>query len=279
MKTEEEQNLGMQTTLADKIELVGTGLHSGLKTTVTVYPAEADSGIVFISDGQKIKARASNVIDTSRGTTLGNGMVKVKTVEHLLATLSGMGIDNALVEINGPETPALDGSAKAYVDAISSCGLKYLDERKKKIKIIEPVCVKANGSFVLAVPSDKTKITYVLNYDHPLIGSQICSFEFSKDSFAEDIASARTFVLYEEVAGLLSNGLSKGGSIENVIVVWQDKLSSDLRFDDEFARHKMLDLIGDISLAGGFIEAEILAVKSGHTLNIEFAKEVEKLIH
>ncbi len=173
--------------------------------------------------------------------------------------------------------PALDGSALPYSEAIDSVGITELNASRKPIELKEPIYVRQNGAFIVAVPAPRLSITYVLDYDHPMIGSQTVSFIMDETDFGEEIAPARTFVLYEEVAALLNEGLSKGGSIDNVIVVWQDRMSSDLRFPDELARHKIMDLIGDMSLAGGLINAEILAVKSGHTLNVEFAGEVEHL--
>jgi UDP-3-O-[3-hydroxymyristoyl] N-acetylglucosamine deacetylase len=181
-----------------------------------------------------------------------------------------------IVEVLGPELPALDGSARPYSEAIEAVGVVELDAKRMPVKLVEPVCVQRNGSFILAVPAPGLSITYVLDYDHPMIGSQTAEYVQSETGFGREIAPARTFVLYEEVAGLLNEGLSKGGGIDNVIVVWQDHMSSDLRFADELARHKVMDMIGDLYLAGGVIQAEILAVKSGHTLNVEFAKQVER---
>lgn len=267
-----------QTTIADSVRLSGTGLHSGGETSVAIHPAPEDFGIVFHGcDDHVIRALASNVVDTSRGTSLGSNGTRIRTIEHLMAALRGEGIDNAVVEVSGSEVPVLDGSALPYSEAIESVGLTELKAGRRPIELKEPVYVRQNGSFILAVPAPRLSITYVLDYDHPLIGSQTATFIMDKTDFCEEIAPARTFVLYEEVAGLLNEGLSKGGSIDNVIVVWQDRMSSDLRFPDELVRHKIMDLIGDMTLAGGLINAEILAVKSGHTLNVEFAGKVEHL--
>ncbi|MCE5313752.1 MAG: UDP-3-O-acyl-N-acetylglucosamine deacetylase [Armatimonadota bacterium] len=267
-----------QTTIAESVRLTGTGLHSGGETSVIIHPAGEDLGIVF-SDSQSniVRALASNVVDTSRGTTIGLNGVCIRTIEHLMSALSGMGIDNAIIEVLGPEMPALDGSALPYVEAIEAAGVVELNAPRRLIRLTEPVCVRQNGSFIVAVPAPKLSVTYVLNYDHPMIGSQTAGFLSDETDFGKEIAPARTFVLYEEVAGLLNDGLSQGGSIDNVIVIWQDHLSSDLRFPDELVRHKVMDMIGDLSLAGGRLQAEVLAVKSGHTLNVEFAKEIERM--
>lgn len=266
-----------QTTIAESVRLVGTGLHSGAQTSVWIHPAQEDLGIVF-SDGNNniVRALASNVTDTSRGTTIGDNGTSFRTIEHLMSALSGEGIDNAIIEVLGPELPALDGSARQYSEAIGAVGVVELDAKRRVIQLSEPVCVRRNGSFIVAVPAPKLSVTYVLNYDHPMIGSQTAEYVPGETDFGEEIAPARTFVLYEEVAGLLNEGLSQGGSIDNVIVIWQDHMSSDLRFMNELVRHKVMDMIGDLYLAGGVIQAEILAVKSGHMLNVEFAREVER---
>ena len=266
----------VQMTLAHRVKLAGRGLHSGGDTSVIIHPAEEDTGIVFRNGSRTIAGVADNVTDTSRGTTIGFNGTKVMTVEHLMAALRGEGIDNAVVEVSGCETPALDGSALPYVEAIEATGLMELDARRRTVTIDRPVCVKRGDSFILAVPANELSITYVMNYDHPMIGAQTATYTNGRDDFADEIAPARTFVLYEEVAGLLDNDLARGGSIDNVIVVWRDRLSSDLRFPDELVKHKLVDMVGDLSLVGGFLRAEVLAVKSGHALNVEFAKKVRR---
>ena len=267
-----------QMTLKDSVKLTGKGLHGGEDTSVIIHPAPENSGIVFCDGPCRIHGLASNVIDTSRGTTIGLNGSRVRTIEHLMAALRGMGVDNALVEVLGSETPALDGSALPYTEAISSVGLVKLDSIRQTITLTEPVCVRSNDSFILAIPAPSLRITYVMKYDHPMIGSQTAVYSLSESDFGNEIAPARTFVLYEEVAGLLDNELARGGSIENVIVIWQDRLSSELRFPDELVRHKVMDLVGDLSLVGGLLQAEVLAVKSGHMLNVEFAKEINRVM-
>lgn len=269
----------LQQTLARSVKLSGLGLHGGGEASVVIHPAPSNTGIVFRDGSLSIQGLAANVVDTSRGTSIGFNGSRIRTVEHLMAALRGRGVDNAVVEVSGSETPALDGSALPYVEAIDSVGMVTLDSARMPIAITEPVCVRANGSFILAVPAPRLSITYVMNYDHPLIGAQCATFVFDEEDFAREIAPARTFVLYEEVAELLSNGLSRGGNLENVIVVWQDKMSSDLRFPDELVRHKVMDIIGDLSLIGGLLQAEVLAVKSGHALNIEFARQVARTVN
>ncbi|MDH7600877.1 MAG: UDP-3-O-acyl-N-acetylglucosamine deacetylase [Armatimonadota bacterium] len=266
-----------QQTLASAVTLRGRGLHGGDECAVTIHPAEPDTGIVFVGLSERIPAVVDNVVDTSRGTTLGVNGTRVRTVEHLMAALRGKGIDNAVVEVRGTETPALDGSALPYVEAIDSTGVVAQDRPRATLRLREPVVVRQNGSFIAAVPGIGLRITYVLNYDHPLIGAQVVTYKFSESDFGREIAPARTFVLYEEVAELLDNDLARGGSLENAIVIWRDRVSSRLRFPDELVRHKVMDLVGDLALIGCFLEAEIVAVKSGHALNVEFAKRVREV--
>ena len=268
----------LQITVAGMVKLSGRGLHSGRDTHVVIHPAPENTGIVFSDGTQMIRGLAANVVDTSRGTTIGSNGARIRTVEHLMAALRGTGVDNALVEVLGPEAPALDGSALPYVEAIDSVGLIELGARRKTVVLSQPVWIQRNGSFVLAVPAPQLRITYVMSYDHPMIGSQLATYVFGEGDFADEIAPARTFVIYEEVAGLLDNDLARGGSLDNVIVVWRDHLSSQLRFPDELARHKVMDLVGDLSLVGGLLHAEVLAVKSGHALNVDFTREVSRVI-
>lgn len=267
-----------QKTLRSKAVLAGRGLHSGDETRVIVHPAPENTGVVFTDGSGYVKGLASNVVDTSRGTTIGLNGSRFRTIEHLMAALRGTGVDNAIVEVFGSEMPALDGSAKPYVEAIAAAGVADLNAERTKLALSEPVCVRYNGSFILALPASELRITYVLRYDHPLIGSQTATYVLDEGDFGDEVAPARTFVLYEEVAALLENALARGGSLDNAIVIWQDRMSSDLRFSDELARHKVVDLVGDLSLVGGLLQAEILAVKSGHALNVAFAKEVEESV-
>jgi UDP-3-O-[3-hydroxymyristoyl] N-acetylglucosamine deacetylase len=263
-----------QRTLAGSVKLFGRGLHGGGECRVVIHPADAGSGIVFWDAAQTIRGVVANVVDTSRGTTLGVNGTRVRTVEHIMAALRGRGIDNALVEVFGSEMPALDGSALPYVEAMDAVGLVEQDTPRETVRLREPIVVQQNGSFIAAVPAKGLRITYVMNYDHPMIGAQSATYELREEDFGHKIAPARTFVLYEEVAKLLDNDLARGGSFENAIVVWRDRMSSELRFPDELARHKVMDLVGDLALIGGLLQAEVVAVKSGHALNVEFAKEV-----
>lgn len=252
----------------------GTGLHSGDKVKVVLHPADAGSGIVFVGKGERVAGLAANVVGTARGTTVGRNGTSFATVEHLMAALHGLRVDNSYVEVYGPEMPALDGSAKPYVEAITAAGTVELPDRRDVLAVREPIWVATNESYILAIPAKRLKITYVMKYQHPLIGAQTATFVITESNFKRSIAPARTFVMYEEIAGLKSQQLARGGSISNAIVVWQDRVSSDLRFPDELARHKVLDLVGDLALLGTSLAAEIVAVKSGHALNVEFARKL-----
>lgn len=273
-----ENDVVLQTTLADTVRLSGRGLHSGRETAVEIHPAPENTGIVFRHGLRMVSGIASNVVDTSRGTTIGFNGFRVLTIEHLMAALHGSGVDNACVEVYGGETPALDGSAAPYVEAIKSVGRVEQKAERNRIAITEPICVRRVDSFILAVPASEMRITYVLDYDHPMIGCQTSNYTLNERDFGTKIAPARTFVLYEEVEELLGRELARGGSLDNVIVIWRDRMSSPLRFPDELVRHKVMDIVGDLALVGGFLKAEILAVRSGHALNIEFAKEILRTV-
>lgn len=263
-----------QRTLGATAKLSGAGLHSGEIVEVVLRPADEDTGIVFLRGDTVIPAMAGNVVDTRRGTTVGTNGLTVMTVEHVMAALSGCSIDNAMVEVGGSEMPAMDGSALPFVNAIHEAGaVEQARDRRRRV-LRETVSLDANGACITASPSDSFSISYELNYDHPMIGRQCVEFSLGEVDFAAEIAPARTFVLYEEVAALLNQRLAQGGNADNTIVIWQDHFSCPLRFPDELARHKALDLIGDLALAGFPINAKIRAVRSGHALNVELAKKM-----
>jgi UDP-3-O-[3-hydroxymyristoyl] N-acetylglucosamine deacetylase len=266
-----------QRTLKSSFTLSGVGLHSGNMVDITIRPAPADTGIVFQDERSQVAALASNVVDTSRGTTIGNKISHFKTVEHLVASLYAMGIDNAIVEMHGGESPALDGSALVYVQQIQKTGVVAQDSFREYIELSEPLWIGSEKGYILAVPSDELRFTFVLQYNHPMIGSQVVSYKLDESDFTSQIAPARTFALYEEVQYLLEHNLAKGGSVENAIIIWHDHFSTPLRFEDELVRHKVLDIIGDLALAGKRLKAEVLAVKSGHTMHTQFAKILQSI--
>ncbi|MFQ4144287.1 UDP-3-O-acyl-N-acetylglucosamine deacetylase [Chlorogloeopsis sp. ULAP02] len=275
-----------QNTLAAKINHTGVGLHSGISTQVQILPAEADSGRYFIRvdlpDTPIIPAQVAAVSQTVLSTQLGKGEVSVRTVEHLLAALTGMGVDNARIEINGPEVPLLDGSAKVWADSIAQVGLvsQTCIEQQSYPPINEPIWVREDDGFVCALPAPAPRFTYGIDFDLPAIGNQWYSWSPTSAStnhanFAVEIAPARTFGLLHQIEYLQKSGLIKGGSLENALVCGpQGWLNPPLRFANEPVRHKLLDLIGDLSLIGKIPCAHFLAYKASHNLHIQLAQKI-----
>jgi UDP-3-O-[3-hydroxymyristoyl] N-acetylglucosamine deacetylase len=260
-----------QSTLSKPIEFSGIGLHTGFPSSMRILPAGPGAGIVIRRTdlGAEIPAAVENVVETSYATVLSNGSVRVSTVEHVLAALYGMEIDNAVVEVNGPELPILDGSALAVARAISECGVVNQGMRRRFIRVTENHKFHRNGSMVASAPSERLEILVAVDFPGTVIGKQWFSFIHSPEVFLRDIAPARTFVLRNQLDGLRMSGLAKGGSLDNAIVVEGDTIhnTEGLRFKDEFVRHKLLDLIGDLSLVGRPVRGYFLAVRPGHTSN------------
>jgi len=241
-----------------------------------VSPARAGTGIVFVSDGIEIPATYEHVVDTSFATTLGRNGAAVRTVEHILSALSGLGIDNALIEVEGPEIPAMDGSAEGFVKAFREAGIVELDAPRSYIKVIKPVTVHDGDKSASILPSPKVEVTYRIDFDHPVISDQCYTSELDEASYAEEISPNRTFGFLRDVEMLKRNGLALGGSLDNAVVLDEDEILNDggLRFDDELVRHKVLDAIGDLSLAGMPIIGHIVMDKSGHRLNHQLVTEL-----
>jgi len=273
-----------QKTIQQDIVLDGHGLHTGSAVTVRLKPAPVNHGVVFkrtdLPGSPTIVPAVENIsIDGSvaRCTTIGKAPAVVHTVEHFMATLYGLGIDNLLVELKGEELPGFDGSSLEFVRALKKAGIVEQEAERKYIVIREPIAVNRGGSSLLIVPYEGFKISYSLNYDHPLLKSQFVSMDFKDDMFEKELAPCRTFCLEEEAQQLLSSGLGKGANYENTLVVGKDGvIKNKTRFDDEFARHKVLDLLGDLYLLGRPLRGEVFAVKSGHRLNIELLQRIQK---
>lgn len=276
-----------QHTLAGQISQTGVGLHSGVTTQVRVKPAEAGSGRYFVRvdlpDTPIIPAQVAAVNQTVLSTQLGKGEASIRTVEHLLAALAAMKVDNARIEIDGPEVPLLDGSAKVWTEAIASVGLvsQTLSEEKVPYFIDQPIWVRQGDAFVCAIPAPETRFTYGIDFDFPAIGNQWYSWSFTSNqenpdnSFALEIAPARTFGLLHQIEHLQQSGLIKGGSLDNALVCGPDGwLNPPLRFANEPVRHKILDLVGDLSLLGTFPCAHFLAYKASHNLHIQLAQKI-----
>ncbi|HEY5752402.1 MAG TPA: bifunctional UDP-3-O-[3-hydroxymyristoyl] N-acetylglucosamine deacetylase/3-hydroxyacyl-ACP dehydratase [Chthoniobacterales bacterium] len=272
----------MQATLASTASLAGSSLHTGEKVTLTLKPAPVGHGFKFkrvdLRDEPTIDARVENVKFVERATTLAEGNVKVHTVEHVLSALAGMGVDNALIEMDANEPAIGDGSARPFVELIKKAGVVAQDARRSEYWVREPVHLETkNGSLLTIVPDDKFRISCT-NVGPGGRFTQFFSTEITPEIYEKEIAPARTFVFYEDVQPLMEKGLIKGGSLENAIVVRGDSVLSKepLRFQEEFVRHKILDIVGDLILAGRRIRGHVIAIKPGHGPNSELAKIVSK---
>lgn len=269
----------LQNTLKDEILITGLGLHTGSIINMNIKPAPRDTGIVFIRTDKRdamIKADIKFVADTTLATTLANDGIKVGTVEHLLAAFSGLNIDNAYVELDGPEVPILDGSALHFVSRMLETGIAKQSKVVSYIRILEPVVVTDGTSEIAITPYNGTRVTYRLFYTHPAFGEQKLGIDITTMKFVNALAPARTFGFLRDVEMLRSKGLAKGGSLDNAIVLGDKEVinGESLRFKDEFVRHKILDAIGDLSLIGLPIYGHIIANKSGHTLHINLLRKL-----
>lgn len=265
----------LQHTLASPIAFDGIGLHSGLPVHLLLRPAEADTGICFVRTDisgrtNKIKANAAQVIDTRRGTSLGNSEgVQISTVEHLLAALLAHNIDNVQIEVDSHEIPTLDGCSANFSEKLQQTGLLRQANLRKFIKVIKPIKVQSGASYGELTPSDRFEIDLGISYENPLIGDMTYSFDVTQNGFSKEIAPARTFALRNEVDELQRAGYGTGGDLSNCIVVGEDRIENEegLRFADEFVRHKILDAIGDLSLVGGFLLGRYRVRRAGHKIN------------
>jgi UDP-3-O-[3-hydroxymyristoyl] N-acetylglucosamine deacetylase len=266
-----------QTTIAKAITYTGIGLHSGQDVTITIKAAPPDTGIVFaridLPGAPQVAAAANNVTNAMRATTLEKGLAKVFTVEHLLAAFFAMEVDNCLVEINAVEPPVADGSSLPFVQMIQEAGVVEQNTSRQFISVTEAQTVRVNDKFITILPYDGFRVTFTSINSHPMLGVQFGDYEITRDSFISEIASARTIGFMHEVEQLKSQGLALGGSLENAVVYDDVKALTPLRFQDELVRHKILDIIGDLALAGR-IRGHVIAVKSSHALNTALAKKI-----
>ena len=270
--------MSVQKTLRRSTTCAGIGLHSGSKVTLSLRPAPADFGIRFRRadlGGLEVPATADHVGGINYATGLSRDAVKVDTVEHLLAALVSLGVDNAIVELNSPEVPIMDGSAAPFIYLIQEAGVRALNAPRKFLKVLRPITLSRGDKRIALYPSDHFKVTYSIAYDHPLLRHQSRTMRITETSFVEEIAAARTFTFLKEVEQLRKQGLALGGSLENAIVVGDTGvLNHALRFDDEFVRHKILDVIGDMALLGHPIIGHLVAHRGGHGLHTAFAAQV-----
>jgi UDP-3-O-[3-hydroxymyristoyl] N-acetylglucosamine deacetylase len=245
-----------------------------------ILPAPEGSGITFrrvdLNNGFEIKAELANVVDTSLNTTLGKGKVLIKTAEHLLSALAGLGIDNVTIELNGSEVPIMDGSAASYIYLLTSAGIRRQSKLQRFIKILEPIEVKEEDRVAAIYPSEMPEISCEIDFNHPILKQQRYHYRANEDAYVRDIARARTFGFLKEVEYLQSKGFARGGSLDNAIVIADYRVLNPegLRYSDEFVRHKILDAIGDLSLVGFPMIGHFLSVKSGHAMNAKLVTQI-----
>lgn len=267
-----------QRTIRNEVTFEGIGLHTGKHARVTLKPAARDTGVIFIrtDKGMMTKANVASVIDTAFATTIGYNGIKIRTVEHMLASLAGLGIDNIYVEVEGPEIPILDGSSREIAGIIMAAGIAKQGKKRAYVKIRRPLYFEDGHSKIMALPYGGSRITYSIHFNHHGIGEQLMSIDLNEETFISEIAPARTFGFLKDIEYLRTNGLAKGGSFENAIILGDAGVlnASGLRFKDEFVRHKVLDSIGDFSLLGYPIYGHIIASKSGHSSNVKFLKKL-----
>jgi UDP-3-O-[3-hydroxymyristoyl] N-acetylglucosamine deacetylase/3-hydroxyacyl-[acyl-carrier-protein] dehydratase len=273
-----------QQTLKDSASFSGIGLHSGNRVSMTILPAPANSGVRFRRvdlDGKpEIEARVENVSETNRSTTLAKGNVKVHTVEHVLAALAGYGIDNAIVELDANEPPIADGSSREFCKIIEAAGIVSQAEKREFFTPTEPIELHLGETTMTIFPDEHFKITCT-SADKKGRFTQFYSTEVTPKSWEKELAHARTFCFYEEIEFLFKNGLIKGGSLENAVVIRDDAVltTEPLRYPEEFVRHKMLDIVGDLSLVGKPIRGHVIAVRPGHAGNCELARKIVEQIN
>lgn len=268
----------VQRTIRRSISCAGIGLHSGNKVNLSLKPAPVNSGIRFRrSDlgGLEVPATVQHVGGINLATGLARDSVRVDTVEHLLAALVSLHVDNVVVELNSPEVPIMDGSAAPFIYLIQEAGLKSLPVPRRYLKVLRPVALARGDKRIALYPSDHFKVTYSIAFDHPLLRHQSRTMRMSEDVFVDEIAPARTFGFLKEVEMMRQQGLALGGSLENAIVIGDTGvLNNALRFEDEFVRHKILDVIGDMALVGYPLIGHLVAHRGGHALHTEFAAKV-----
>jgi len=275
--------LKQQQTIKRAVSLSGIGIHTGNKVGMTWKPAPVDHGIKFVRtdlDGKpEVEPLIRNLGDTTRWTTIGSNGAVVHTVEHVLATLNGYGIDNVLIELDGNEPPVGDGSAKPFVKMVKEVGIQPQEGKREIFQPREVVHVEVGESFAIVLPSDHLRISCTIQFGKPGLDAQFLSLAVEPETFETQISPARTFAFYDEIQYLIDKGLIKGGSLENAVLIRNESIlaSEPLRFRDEFVRHKILDVLGDITLLGRPLAAHIVVVRPGHALNAELTKALARV--
>jgi len=263
-------------TLKRSVGCTGIGLHSGKSVRLELRPAPAEHGIRFVRTdvGVEIPASLENLARLDHATSLSHGGVSVDTVEHLLSALGALGVDDVAVHVDGPELPILDGSAAPFVILIHEAGLRPLSAPRRYLKVLKPVELVRGSKWIRLTPADHLRVSYEIGFDHPLLRHQELSVRVAPETFVEEIAAARTFGFLHEVEMLRRAGLALGGSLENAVVIGESGVLNKLRFEDEFVRHKILDLIGDMTLLGHPLIGHVEAHRAGHALHTAAAREL-----
>lgn len=274
------ENKPLQTTLGSRVQLDGVGLHGGQPCRLTLAPAPADTGIVWrridLPGSPEVPATVDHVVDTQRATTIGLGSVVVRTVEHVMSALAALGVDNAVVELDGEEPPFADGAALTFVQLIQRAGVVSLDAPSRKATLRTPVWASLGNAHIVAVPAPHYRISYTFVTHHPALGTQFADFVIDADLYAREIAPARTVGWVHEVEALRRQGLGRGITKDAAVVVGEDELLTPMRFPNEVARHKVLDIIGDLALAGPGTGMHVVAFRSGHALHVELARRLRQ---
>jgi len=266
-----------QCTLAKDVLMNGVGLHTGQPVSLRVAPAPPDAGIVFVRTDlphrPSIPVRSAKILNVDksvRRTTISLGDVEIQTVEHFMAALWGAGIDNAYAEVSGVELPGCDGSAAPFVQQLQAAGTTEQDAPRRRFTVREPIMVEDENAWIAVFPDRALRVSYLLSYSHPLLKAQFASFSLNGQAFADTIAPARTFCLQAEAEALRSQGFGKGATAENTLVIGErGVVNNTLRFEDEFVRHKILDLLGDLYLLGAHLQGHVIGIRSGHPLNMK----------
>lgn len=275
----------LQQTVSKEIEISGQALQSGAKVKMMIYPQPTNTGIVFsrsdLPGKPRVEARAENVISTKKSVTLGKDGWKIATIEHLMSVFHGLGIDNALVEVDGAELPSGDGSGRVFAEKILEADITTQDLPRNLVYIKEPLWVEGTvykgeqpqNAMLLALPSDRLEVSFVFTSDHPVTGNQFYRFQLSRERYLEEIAPARTIAFTKEIEYLRSQGLAMSTDLNIAVIVGDDGYQNELRFPEEIVRHKILDILGDLYLAGPIV-AHLVAFRSGHALDLEMAKKI-----
>jgi UDP-3-O-[3-hydroxymyristoyl] N-acetylglucosamine deacetylase len=271
--------MDFQHTIGKTIRCQGVGLHTGVPVSMVLHPASTGHGVVFraLSHGVTIPARPEFLVNGHYATTIGSDGVQIQTVEHLLAAAGGLGIDNLFVELDAPELPAMDGSAAPFVALLREAEPVRQPVPRRPLRVTKRVRVGNESRWIQVVPGPALKVSYTLDLDHPAVGVQAVSIEPTERRFVEELASARTYGFLRDLDALRRQGLARGGSLDNAVVVGEEHVLNDsLRFDDEFVRHKVLDLVGDLALLGRPLIGHVVARNAGHALHHQLVREIAR---